>query len=92
MNGKSKLRKNLVGPQVRKFRSRNGLSQSELAVKAQQMGWDISRDIVAKIEGQSRWVGDFELLLLGHLLGVPVFSLLPGAYTIPEILKNYVKN
>lgn len=39
-------------------------------------GWDISRDIVARIEGQTRWVGDFELVKLADVLGVPATDLL----------------
>ena len=34
------------------------------------MGWDIGRDTIAKIEGQTRWVGDAELVHLARSLGV----------------------
>jgi hypothetical protein len=36
------------------------------------LGWDIGRDIIAKIENQSRWVADFELVALAKLFAVPV--------------------
>lgn len=68
--------KNLCGPVVRKARFRLGLSQEQLAAKGQLMGWDVSRDILAKIEGQTRWVSDMELVLLAELLEIDVRKLL----------------
>lgn len=68
--------KNLCGPVVRKARTRLGLSQEQLAAKGQLMGWDVSRDILAKIEGQSRWVSDIELVLLAQLLKIDASALL----------------
>ena len=69
--------KNIVGPKVRETRDRLGWSQEKLAAKCQMAGWDISRGIVAAIEGRVRWVGDFELVLLAHVLRVPASDLLP---------------
>lgn len=69
--------RNLVGPQVRKLRYAAGLSQPELAAKCQRLGWDIARDAIAKIEAQTRWVPDAELILLANVLGVEVLALFP---------------
>jgi transcriptional regulator with XRE-family HTH domain len=69
--------KNIVGPQVRRFRDRHGWSQSVLAAKCQIAGWDISRSIVAAIEGKVRWVGDYELVLLAKVLRINPLDLLP---------------
>jgi transcriptional regulator with XRE-family HTH domain len=71
--------KNLVGPQVARLRYQAGLSQAEFAAKCQRMGWDISRGIVAGIEGQVRCVTDFEFVQLARALGVPLAGLLPEA-------------
>ncbi|AHF89778.1 transcriptional regulator [Opitutaceae bacterium TAV5] len=60
--------KNIVGPTVRRLRDAQNLSQTELAARCQRLGWDISRDTIAKIEGGSRWVGDFELVPLAKAL------------------------
>lgn len=60
-------------------RENRGWSQSELAAKCQLAGWDISRDVVATIEGQSRWVGDFELIWIARILDVPLSDLIPDA-------------
>ena len=43
------------------LRSRRGWSQPVLAAKCQLAGWDVSRDIIARIELRVRWVADFEL-------------------------------
>lgn len=69
--------KNVVGPQVRRFREQRGWSQSALAAKCQMAGWDISRGIVAAVEGQVRWVGDFELMWFARVLRVEATDLLP---------------
>ena len=62
---------------VRRIRTDLGLSQPKFAEKCQLAGWDVSRDIIARIECQTRWVGDFELATLAKVLGVPVTDLLP---------------
>ena len=59
--------KNIVGPQVRRLRVAANLSQAALAAACQRIGWDIDRNTIAKIEGQMRWVGDFELLHLADV-------------------------
>jgi transcriptional regulator with XRE-family HTH domain len=68
---------NLVGPQVRRIRSKQGLSQPALAAKCQRLGWDVGRDIIARIEAQIRLVTDSELAFLARSLDVPLLSLFP---------------
>lgn len=68
-------RKNVVGPYVRRLRNQADLSQEELAARCQRQGWDIDRFTIARIEGGSRWVGDFELLELGKALRVSLLRL-----------------
>jgi transcriptional regulator with XRE-family HTH domain len=72
-------RKNLVGPQVARLRYQAGLSQTQFAAKCQRMGWDISRGIIAAIEGQVRCVTDAEFLNLARAFNVPLESLLPDS-------------
>jgi len=69
--------KNIIGPQVRLLRYERELSQPALAARCQLLGWDISRDTIARIEGQTRWVGNSELVFLAIALDVPLHSLLP---------------
>lgn len=69
--------RNMVGLAVQKLRTERGWSQSALAAKCQLAGWDISRGIVAAIEGRVRWVGDWEALRLASIFGVSVAELFP---------------
>jgi transcriptional regulator with XRE-family HTH domain len=69
--------KNAVGPQLMRLRNRLGLSQAQLAARFQVAGWDVSRDIIARIELQTRCVTDIELLELARVLHVSPESLLP---------------
>ncbi len=62
--------RNIVGPVVRELREKIGLSQAALAAKLNLAGWDVGRDIIARIEGQVRWVADFEILKLAGSLGI----------------------
>jgi 4-hydroxy-L-threonine phosphate dehydrogenase PdxA len=49
------------------------------------MGWDLSRETLAKIEAQFRWVSDFELMCLALALKVEVTELLPAqGASIPD--------
>lgn len=69
--------RNIIGPQLRRLRSKAGLSQPAFAARCQRIGWDVERDTIAKIEGQSRWVSDAELVLLAKCLHVTIDELLP---------------
>jgi len=77
-----KQKKNIVGPVVRELREKSGLTQPQLAAKLNVLGWDISRETLAKIESQFRWVADFEILKLAGALGIEG----------PELLSRAVKS
>lgn len=66
---------NICGAHVRYFRNAHQWSQEELAAKCQVAGWDISRAIVANIEGLTRKVSDRELKTLAAVLAVPIAEL-----------------
>jgi transcriptional regulator with XRE-family HTH domain len=74
---KSRPAKNIVGSQVRKIRTEVEISQAQLAAECQLQGWDVSRDVVAKIEDGRRWVADEELLKLARALNCAVPQLFP---------------
>ncbi|MDR0533868.1 MAG: helix-turn-helix domain-containing protein [Verrucomicrobiales bacterium] len=59
---------NICGPQVKKYRGLLHLSQQELAEKCQLLGWDVSRDIIARIELRLRCVEDGEMIYLSRAL------------------------
>lgn len=65
-----------MGPAVRLLREKSGLTQARLVAKLNLQSWDISRETLAKIESQVRWVSDFELLRLAEALAVAPGELL----------------
>lgn len=71
--------RNIVGPIVRQMRAAKALSQPMLVAKLNLQGWDISRETLAKIETQIRWVADTELLLLAEALEVEAAEILKRA-------------
>jgi transcriptional regulator with XRE-family HTH domain len=83
--------KNIVGPQARRFREQRGWSQNAFAAKCQMAGWDISRGIVAAIEGRVRWVGDFELMLVAKVLRINPIELLPRQLAMSELILRRIK-
>jgi len=79
---------NVSGPQIRRIRNAHCWSQPELAAKCQLAGWDVSRDIIARIECRTRWVGDFELAILADVLKVEITELLPQRRNVKKGSKN----
>lgn len=69
-------RKNICGDRVREARCKNRLSQAELAAKLQVNGIVIERDSVSRIEIGTRFVADYELMVLAEILGVSIEWLL----------------
>jgi transcriptional regulator with XRE-family HTH domain len=81
--------RNLVGPQIRQLRDRQKLTQPMLAARCRRWGWDLSRQTLAKIETQFRWVSDFELLCLARALRVEPEELWPAKDKIPKMLEDF---
>lgn len=69
--------KNVVASGVQKHRLERGWSQSQLAAKCQMAGWDVSRSIIAQIEGRMRCVTDYEVLILCAVLRTSLTDLYP---------------
>lgn len=65
-------KKNLCGAQVKLARVRLGITQTELAARLQVLGARIEQDGVSRIELGTRFVADYELLLLCMALKVDV--------------------
>lgn len=86
--------RNIVGPLIRELREKEGLTQSELVARLNLAGWDLSRDIIARIEAQVRWVSDFEVVKLSEAFGMECGKLIQQALakglnrpqTLPELL------
>ena len=65
-NGK----KNVSGERIKEARKRLNLSQDSLAARLQVEGVIIERDSISRIEIGTRFVADYELLVLCKVLGV----------------------
>lgn len=72
-------RKNICGERVREQRLRMRLSQTDLAARLQIAGITIERDSVSRIEIGTRFVADYELMVLSTVLGVTTEWLLGTA-------------
>ncbi len=69
-------KKNVSGERIREARIKNKLSQAELAAKLQVSGVIIERDSISRIEIGTRFVADYELMVISEILGVSVEWLL----------------
>ncbi len=84
--------KNVVGPAVQRRRMELGWSQAKLAAECQLVGWDISRGIVAALEGRVRWAGDYEVALLAKALRTSISSLYPSSIKWIELGYSHVSS
>ena len=62
--------KNICGKRIKEARRNQGLSQEMLAAKLQVAGINIERDSISRIEIGTRFVADYELLILCKILNV----------------------
>lgn len=72
--------KNIVGQTVRRLRNAVGITQPMLAAKCGVLGWDVSREVLARIESRLRYVTDWELVVLARALAVDVEDLIPQKF------------
>jgi transcriptional regulator with XRE-family HTH domain len=73
----TKQLQNIVGPQIRKLRYQQEVTQEMFAARCSILGWDLSRGTLSKIEAQLRCVTDAELVILAKALKVEVSAILP---------------
>lgn len=65
-----KGQKNLCGDRVKEARARRKITQEDLAARLQIEGVTMERDSVSRIEIGTRFVTDYELVVLSRVLGV----------------------
>ena len=68
-------KKNICGKKVREFRREKGITQDELAARLQVEGVNIERDSISRLEKGTRFVADYELVILAKVLGVKIEDL-----------------
>lgn len=71
-------RKNLCGERIHEARCRLRLTQSALAARLQCEGITLERDCISRIEIGTRFVADYELLILSRVLDVKIEWRLTG--------------
>ena len=71
-NGK----KNICGDRVREARQKQRISQSDLAARLQIEGVTLERDCISRIEIGTRFVTDYEIIVLAKCLRVSPLWLL----------------
>ena len=71
-NGK----KNVCGDRVHEARCKYRMTQSDLAARLQVAGIIMERDSISRIEIGTRFVADYEVVVLARVLGVSVAWLL----------------
>ena len=69
-------KKNICGRKIHDTRVLKRLSQADLAAKLQLEGITIERDSISRIEIGTRFVADYELMILAKILDVDVQWLL----------------
>lgn len=65
-----KGRKNISGNRIREARLKKRLSQADFAAKLQIAGITMERDSVSRIEIGTRFVADYELMIIAEILDV----------------------
>ena len=68
--------RNLVGARVEAARTSEGMQQKELLAQLQVQGIDMNASGLSKLEGQIRYVTDYELVALAKIFNVSVDWLL----------------
>jgi transcriptional regulator with XRE-family HTH domain len=69
--------RNVIGPNVAKFRYQRNLTQDDLVGKLQLLGCYMTRNILASIETQRCPVTDKQIEFFAHVLGVKEGDLFP---------------
>lgn len=74
---KARLSKNLIGTEVRRLRFQRDWSQERLAEECQDIGWNVTRGHIAKIESGAVCVSDADHLMLATVFDVGMEDLMP---------------
>lgn len=79
--------RNLCGDKIRLARAlhRPPLTQSDLAVRLQLAGYDLTVTKISRIEKKMRGISDAELCAFAQALNVPVMWLLDGTVRLPTM-------
>lgn len=62
--------RNILGPTIKFYRKRMGLTQEELTARLNIQGIDIDRPILSKIENQARELYDYEIYAMAKIFQI----------------------
>ena len=68
--------RNIVGAKIEQKRKSMGMKQKDLLTQLQIKGIDLNASGLSKLEGQRRYVTDFELQAISEVLGMSYEELL----------------
>lgn len=68
--------RNIVGAKIEQKRKSMGMKQKDLLTQLQIKGIDLNASSLSKLEGQLRYVTDFELNAISEVLGMSYEELL----------------
>ena len=67
--------KNVIGPHIKDIREKLGITQEQLAIRLEMIGWQVDRFLISKIERGERQVLDQEVQLIAEALKVSISKL-----------------
>ena len=73
-------RKNICGARIREERKKRRLSQTDLAARMQVCGVMLERDSISRIEFGTRFIADYELMVIADILSISVGDLIPDTF------------
>ena len=66
-----------IGEKIKELRKKRKLTQKELAIQLQLLGYEFNDLTILRIEQQTRFVSDIELLALSSFFNVDMKDLFP---------------
>lgn len=79
--------KNIISIRLTELRKQYGYSQRDLADKLQLANFDVDKNMITRIETNSRYVSDFEIKALSEFFGISYSYLLDGMPTADDLKK-----
>lgn len=77
--------RNDVGPYISRMRTQRGLTQEQLAARAQCIDHNLTRQMVANIEARRTRVGDRQIVIIAMVLRCDISDLFPPAASLQRM-------
>lgn len=80
-------RKNIAGYKLRALRKAKGWSQNDVAFKLCDLGLQIDKNAIQRVESGQRFIADIELFYLSRLFGITIDDFFAFQGTVPDEVK-----